>query len=136
MGGRGRDALEGLGTQRRPQKRLDRRLEEAAKAVGVGYCRLQMPLTLALGVRGTVAGHRLGALAYLPSHRGYHPPFQCIPGEGREWTQKFVTQKCPNKIVPMVTFILSDRDNFGLEGPPILILPSAGGPDIQGVVHQ
>ena len=27
-----------------------------------GYCRLQMPLRLALGVRGTVAGHRLGAL--------------------------------------------------------------------------
>ena len=33
-----------------------------AKAVGGGYCRLQMPLRLALGVRGTVAGHRLGAL--------------------------------------------------------------------------
>ena len=27
-----------------------------------GYGRLQMPLRLALGVRGTVAGHRLGAL--------------------------------------------------------------------------
>ena len=33
-----------------------------AKAVGGGYRRLQMPLRLALGVRGTVAGHRLGAL--------------------------------------------------------------------------
>ena len=41
---------------------LDRRLEEVAKAVGGGYCRLQMPLKLALGVRGTVAGHRLGVL--------------------------------------------------------------------------
>ena len=30
--------------------------------VGGGYCRLQMPLKLALGVRETVAGHRLGAL--------------------------------------------------------------------------
>ena len=30
--------------------------------MGGGYCRLQMPLRLALGVRGTVAGHRLGAL--------------------------------------------------------------------------
>ena len=32
------------------------------KAVAGGYCRLQMPLSPALGVRGTVAGHRLGAL--------------------------------------------------------------------------
>ena len=51
-----RDALEGKGPQRRPQERLGRRLEEVAKAVGGGYCRLQMPLKLALGVRETVAG--------------------------------------------------------------------------------
>ena len=57
-----RDALEGRGPQRQPQRRLGRRLEEVAKAVGGGYCRLQMPLKPALGVRGTVAGHRLGAL--------------------------------------------------------------------------
>ena len=57
-----RDALDGKGPQRRPQKRLDRRLEEVAKAVGGGYCRLQMPLKLTLAVRETVAGHRLGAL--------------------------------------------------------------------------
>ena len=54
--------LEGKGSQRRPRRRLDRRLEEVVKAVGGGYCWLQMPLRLALGVRGTVAGHRLGAL--------------------------------------------------------------------------
>ena len=36
-------ALEGEGPERRPQKRLDGRLEEVAKAVGRGYCRLQMP---------------------------------------------------------------------------------------------
>ena len=59
---RARDALEGTGPRRRLHKRWDRRLEEVAKAVGGGYCRLQMPLRLALGVRGTVAGHRLGAL--------------------------------------------------------------------------
>ena len=61
IGGRGggvTDALEEKG----PQRRLGRRLEEVAKAVGGGYCRLQMPLRLALGVRGTVAGHRLGTL--------------------------------------------------------------------------
>ena len=56
-----RDALEGKGPQRWPQKRLDRRSEEVAKAVGGGYCQLQMPLGLALAVRETVAGHRLGA---------------------------------------------------------------------------
>ena len=50
-GGR-RDALEVKGPQRRPQKRLDRRLEEVAKAVGGGYCRLQVPLSMALAVSG------------------------------------------------------------------------------------
>ena len=54
-----RDASEGEGPQRRPQQRLGRRLEEVAKAVGGGYCRLQMPLQLALANRGTVAGRRL-----------------------------------------------------------------------------
>ena len=53
-----RAALEGKG----PQRRLGRRLEEVAKAVGGVYCRVQMPLRLAIGVRETVAGHRLGAL--------------------------------------------------------------------------
>ena len=54
-GGGGRDAADGKGLRRRPQRRLVRRLEEVAEAVGGGYCRLQMPLRLALGVRGTVA---------------------------------------------------------------------------------
>ena len=49
-GGAGRGALEGKGPQRRPRKRLGRRLEEVVKAVAGGYCRLQMPLKLALGV--------------------------------------------------------------------------------------
>ena len=71
-----RDALEAKGPQRRLQKRLDRRLEEVAKAVGGRYCRLQMPWEPALGVRGAVAGHRLGAL----EGGGYLPPFECIPG--------------------------------------------------------
>ena len=71
-GGGGRDALEGKGPQRRP---VDRRLEEVAKAVGGGYCRLQMTLKPALGVREMVAGHRLGAL----EGGGGAPPFQCIP---------------------------------------------------------
>ena len=75
-GGGGRGALEGKGPERQSQKRLDRWLEEVAKAVGGGYCRLQMPLRLALGVKGTVAGHRLGGGL---SGGGYLPPFQCIP---------------------------------------------------------
>ena len=49
--GTGSMALEGKGPQQQPGKRLDRRLEEVAEAVGGGYCRLQMPLRLALGVR-------------------------------------------------------------------------------------
>ena len=68
-GGGGGDASEGQG----PQRRLGRRLEEVAKAVGGGYCRLQTPVRLALRVRGTGAGHRLGARgggpAPLPMHR-------------------------------------------------------------------
>ena len=58
----GRDVFKGLGPRRRFQTRFGRRLEEVAKAVRGGYCRLQMPLKLALAVRGTVAGHRLGAV--------------------------------------------------------------------------
>ena len=68
---RTRAALEGKGPQRRPQRRLGRRLEEVVKAVGGGYCRLQMPLKRALAVRETVAGHRQGAL----EGGGYLPPF-------------------------------------------------------------
>ena len=56
-----RDALEGKGPQGRPQEQLSRRLEAVAKAVVGDYCRLQMPLSLALGVRETVAEHRLEA---------------------------------------------------------------------------
>ena len=37
-------------------------LGEVAKAFGGGYCQLQMPLRLALGVRGTAGGRKLGAL--------------------------------------------------------------------------
>ena len=57
-----RVAFEGKGPQKWPQKSLDRRLEEVAKAVGGGYRRLQMPLKLALAIRETVHGHRLGTL--------------------------------------------------------------------------
>ena len=67
-----RDAIEGKGPQkplRRSQRRLDRRLEEVAKAVGGGYCRLQMPVRLALAVSETVAGHKWGAL-----EGGRYPP--------------------------------------------------------------
>ena len=64
------DASEGKGS--RPQRGLDGRLEEVSKAVGGGYCRLQMLLKPARGVRGTVAGHRLGALE--EGGGGYPPP--------------------------------------------------------------
>ena len=73
-GGMSRDASEGKAPQRQPQKRFDRRLEEVATAVGGGYCRLQTPLRPALGTRGTVAGHRLGALEGGGGGGGYLPP--------------------------------------------------------------
>ena len=66
---RGRDAVEGEGHQRRPQRRLERRLE-VAQAVGGGYCRLQMPVKLALAVRETEAGRRGG---------GGAPPLPIFP---------------------------------------------------------
>ena len=75
----GRGALEGKGPQRRPNRRLGRRLEEVAKAVGSGCYRLQMPLKLAVAVRETVAGHRLDALE---GGGGVPPPLQCIPALG------------------------------------------------------
>ena len=84
--GMGRDALEGKGPQRRPQRWFNRRSEEVAKAVGGGYCRLQMPLTLTLGVGQTVAGHRLSALE--GGGGGTSPPFQCIPGHGPQCTRR------------------------------------------------
>ena len=50
-------------------------------AVTVGY---KMPLKLALGVRGTVAGHRLGALE---GGRGIpHPPFEYSMNTRRDGT--------------------------------------------------
>jgi hypothetical protein len=67
--GGSRDALEGKGPQRRPQKPLHGRLEEVAEAAGGGSCRLSMPLRLA--VWETVAGHRLGTLV---SGEGGAPP--------------------------------------------------------------
>ena len=59
---RSRGALEGKGSQRRPQNGSGRRSEEVAEAVGGGYCRLQLPLKVALAVRETVPRHRPGAL--------------------------------------------------------------------------
>ena len=86
-GGRGAGgmaALEEEGPQRRPQRRLGRRLEEVAKAVGGGYCRLQMPLKPALGVKETVAGHRPGALE---GWGGTSPPSKAslVEGGGGCW---------------------------------------------------
>ena len=52
-------------------------MEEVAKAVGGGYCWVQMPLKLALGVRETVAGHRLGTLEGGVWHKA--PVSDCLP---------------------------------------------------------
>ena len=77
-GGRGgQGCIRREGPQGWSQRRLDRRLEEIAEAVGGGYCRLQMPWKLAFGVRKTVAGHRLGALEVGLCVKGGR---LCVPG--------------------------------------------------------
>ena len=49
---------------------------------GGGYCRLQTPLRLALGVRETVAGHGLGAVegGRVPPPLPMHPPRESSSG--------------------------------------------------------
>ena len=88
-----RDAVEGNGPRRRPQKRSDRRLVEVAKAVGGSYCRLPRPLKLALGAssasnigRGGGGGGSRGG--YTPSSYGVQP-FQYVTG-GRGWYDAMV----------------------------------------------
>ena len=87
-----RDALEGKGPQRWPEKRLGRRLEEVAEAVGGGYCWLQMPVKPALGVRGTVAGHRLGALE---GEGGYLPPLPMADRQRRPSQRRGAAARLP-----------------------------------------
>ena len=74
-----RDALEGKEPQRRPQKRFGRQLEEVAKGVGGGYCRLQMPLTGGGGLCTRAIAQRSFAPrppsnAMLPGPRAPNPP--------------------------------------------------------------
>ena len=79
-----RDALEGKGPQGR---------EGTRSLVESDYCPLQMPLKLALAVKETVAGHRLGALP----GGGYHaslPPPPLI-----EATQKYGINAVPTPTV-------------------------------------
>ena len=70
-----RQALEGKGPQGRPQRRLDRRLEEVDQAVVGGYCWLQMPL------KHLPSGRQWLGVGRAP-WRGEGPPppsLQCIP---------------------------------------------------------
>jgi hypothetical protein len=85
------DALEveGDGTQRLPHKRLDRRLEEVAKAVGGRLLSVTNAVELALAVGGTAAGCRLGALegggrgtSPLPIHPRGHAPVTLYATQG------------------------------------------------------
>ena len=110
-GTRGRDAVEGKGPRRGPEERLGRRLEAVAKAVGGGYCRLQMQLNPALGVRGAVAGHRLGAL-----EGGLPPPLPMHPWGRGSGTKKLVYPKWPDPMFLIVNFVVSDDGHFGLGG--------------------
>ena len=78
--GTSRPALEREAPQRQPQKRLDRRLEEATKSVGGNYWRLQMPLKLALAARETLL--RVGWAHWRKGGGGCLPPFRCIHASG------------------------------------------------------
>ena len=106
-----RDALEGKGPQRLPQRRLDRRLKEVATAVGGSYCRLEVPLKLALAVRGTVARHRLGTLEGdggvppLPMHPCPHPR---PPRKGHTADHRVRHGDPPPPLGPCVTVPASD----------------------------
>ena len=73
-----RDASEPKGPQRRPQRRLDGRLEEVAKAVGGRFCRLPMLRKPALGVRDRVSGHGRGGGGATPTPpNAMDGPHQC-----------------------------------------------------------
>ena len=54
------------------------------RPVGGGYCRLQRPLKPALGVRGTVAGHKLGALEEGGGGTSPHSNASLHTGEGHD----------------------------------------------------
>ena len=71
--------FEGEGTSEGALEAVRQAVGAGCAAVGGGYCRLRLPLELALGVRETVAGHRLGALekgggGYLHPLPMHHPP--------------------------------------------------------------
>ena len=65
--------------RRRPRSSWAGGWRRLPKRFGGGYCRLQMPLRLALGVRGTVGGRKLGASE---GGGGPPPPLQCISARG------------------------------------------------------
>ena len=67
--------LKGKGPQRRPQRRLGRRLEEVAKAVGGRLLSVTNAVEAGATCRqGDVAGRRLGAL----EGAAPPPPLKCI----------------------------------------------------------
>ena len=87
------DALEGKGPQRRPQKRLGRRLEEVAKAVGGGYkCHFSWPLLpgrqwLGIGWAPWMGGG-------VPSPLSMHPCPPPMPS-GELWTTHRTLYRMP-----------------------------------------
>ena len=90
------------------------------KRTGGGYCRLQMPLRPALGVRGTVAGHRLGALegglGGIPPPLPMHPRSQ-VSFDLSHWapnTEITVAGPSPRAPVPPLFPPKRRRPNLGL----------------------
>ena len=96
------------------QRRLDRRLEEVAKAVGGGYHRLQMPLRLAPAVRGTGAGHRPGALE---GGGGGLPSLRCIPAPPPPLSRRTVHVLMASASIALRSAVQQGRRPYTRPGP-------------------
>ena len=127
VGGTGGVALEGKGPPRRPQRRLDGRLEEVAKAVGGRL--LSVTNAVELGVRETPAGRRLGAL------EGTSPPSNASLGvggwlgDGTPPPPQVVRLQMPLKPALGVRGTVAGRRLGALEGglsPPVPVHPWVG----------
>ena len=85
--------------------------------MGGGYCRLQMPLRLALGVRDTVAGQRLGAL------EGVGGLLPCNASLGTGWGAIAKAKQVLRSVLP----VLRKCSSFG-EAPVFHRSSTNGGP--------
>ena len=120
-GGGGGGKLEGKAPRWQPQKQLDRRLEEFAKAVGGGCCRLQMPLTPPLGItwRPLASGGQWLGIGWAPwmGGRGTSPPSNASLGGGGgvRGGQSITDCKCEDEPVHRKAMLSSGNSLSGRE---------------------